>query len=469
MSNKGEKNMKRLVVIFMCLTLCLAITTSSLASEKNTITCYYCIDESSDGWKSFAANHPGVRRVRSEADYTNTQALAGAFLTGEFDSDIFSMSNVFFDYKRIMEKGYCADLTNSETIAAAVGKMHPSIQEQVTVNGKIYALPNQVTFEYWKVVPETWDLMGLSFDAIPDTLPELFDWIDAWCDRIEMIPEPEVNVWNAWDATVYNEASYTQLFTRWVTDAYVLQLQYAHADLFFDPSILVPLLSRASSLGERLYRLESHSVESTSLGKSLFESISMPVFPEVTDQVLFMRMDESQPKLMMAQLSMYAINADSSNEDLCISLLESMAEHMPLADSAFLFQDAEPVLDPNYESSYARFVDLVNQTEAKLAATDLLPDVRAELEQRLTNYRTTVNKYERGEISRYLIPESQLSTYKEHADLLYFSFPSVFSAGTPDYATMLRLEGQYANHVISAESFVNELNRIAMMIQYENQ
>ena len=459
--------MKKILVSVLCVSICVCCMISSLA-EGRAIEAYRSISTNSEGWKTFHQNHPEIELNYSTADYTTTSAIAGALLTGEFESDIFSMTNLFFDYQQIMKKGYCADLSQSEIITEAVQRMHPAIQEQVMVEGKLYALPISISFSYWKIVRNTWEKAGLSTTDIPDTLDELFDFLEDWCDRIERSPEPEISVWNAWDMTVYNASSYTQMFTEWVIDNYIMQRQFQEAELQFDANILLPLLTRCNEIGSRLYQLEYHSAGAEHIGASLFEPISRPRWPENTEDVVFMRLNKTQPKLVKAKLTMYSVNASSEQAALCIELLENTALTSPDEYVMLLNQDAFAIPDPQYEELRAAAQRNVDNTEAKLASNNLDAATRAELEDHLEKYRSVLSGYNSDE-KKYIMTPTQMEQYHHYVDMLYFDMPNEFSPDSPNYSSLRNLEKQFSSGVITADHFLNELSRIAYMIWMENE
>lgn len=459
--------MKKVLVFVLCISICFCNTFSSLA-ESRSIEAYRCINTNSEGWKVFHQAHPEIELHYSSAEYTTTSAIAGALLTGEFRSDVFAMTNLFFDYQQIMKKGYCADLSQSEILTAFVQNMHPSIQKQVTVDEKIYALPVSISFSYWKIVRESWEKAGLSTTDIPDTLDELFDFLDDWCDRIEQSPEPEISVWNAWDITVYNASSYAQMFTEWVIDNYIMQRQFQMEELEFDADILLPLLKRCKEIGSRLYQLEYHPIDAENIGTSLFEPVSRPRWPDNTEDVVFMRLNETQPKLVKAKLTMYSINASSDQISLCIELLEHISDTLPDEAVMLLKQDAYAIPNPQYEELRAAAQRNVDNTEAKLASPNLDAATRAELEDHLEKYRYVLSKYDSNE-KKYIITPTQMEQYHLYVDMLYFDMPNEFSPDSPNYSILSNLEKQFSSGVISADQFLNELSRIAYMIWLEKE
>lgn len=268
--------------------------------------------------------------------------------------------------------------------------------------------------------------------------------------------------------TVYNASSYTQMFTEWVIDNYIMQRQFQEAELQFDANILLPLLTRCNEIGSRLYQLEYHSAGAEYIGASLFEPISRPRWLENTEDVVFMRLNKTQPKLVKAKLTMYSVNASSEQAALCIELLENTALTSPDEYVMLLNQDAFAIPDPQYEELRAAAQRNVDNTEAKLASNNLDAATRAELEDHLEKYRSVLSGYDSDE-KKYIMTPTQMEQYHHYVDMLYFDMPNEFSPDSPNYSSLRNLEKQFSSGVITADHFLNELSRIAYMIWLENE
>ena len=73
----------------------------------------------------------------------------GKLITREYDYDLFEVSSFTTDYRPIMEKGYCLDLSGSQALQDAVARMHPVIAQEAFLDGKLLGLPMRIFPIIW--------------------------------------------------------------------------------------------------------------------------------------------------------------------------------------------------------------------------------------------------------------------------------------------------------------------------------
>lgn len=70
---------------------------------------------------------------------------------------------------------------------------------------------------------------------------------------------------------------------------------------------------------------------------------------------------------------------------------------------------------------------------------------------------------------KYFMSPAQLADYNTYVDALYFPVPSAFDASVDTFSTLRSLENQYASGLLTTERFLGELDRMAQMIEMENE
>ena len=100
-SRKDLRIMKQKNCLLFVLVLCLAFT---LQTNAETIEYFAAIDFENKGYKDFQATHPDVAFEQSGIFYNTTGEFAGALLTKEFTSDLFSLYTSFYYCQQIMKK-----------------------------------------------------------------------------------------------------------------------------------------------------------------------------------------------------------------------------------------------------------------------------------------------------------------------------------------------------------------------------
>ena len=188
-------------------------------------------------------------------------------------------------------------------------------------------------------------------------------------------------------------------------------------------------------------------------------------------QVPNFRLNEAQPKLMKAWMNMYSVNVRTDMPDLCVELIEKIVTGPESPNgwmSGFLYQDSEPIPNPNYEESQKHWTDQVNETKEKLSDPNLPVDQKQEMEENLKRFEYYLEQYN-DDARKFYISPSQLEEYKKNADGLYFATPGVFDSSSESFKILDNLQKQFAAGVLSTEQLMGELSRIARLIELENQ
>jgi hypothetical protein len=320
---------------------------------------------------------------------------------------------------------------------------------------------------------EGWDAAGLTEEDIPDSFPKLLDFLEQWCDRAETSQDQNIHVKLSWVAELYNEYSYTAWLTNLLVDSYIMQVQFAGKPLRFNDQELQALLERCKVVGACIYDVEpAMDLSGAKPGEyTLFEDGPQIAWPQKAADILCFRLNDAQPKIIRASLDMYSVNPNSSIPDLCVELLEKLVTGPESPNSrarALLYQGAEPVIDPNYEDALKHWSTRVDTFKEQLKNPDLTLDQKLAIEDQLkkSEYYLARRNTDAG---KYLMSPAQLADYNTYVDALYFPVPSAFDASADTSSTLRSLENQYASGLLTTERFLGELDRMAQMIEMENE
>lgn len=433
-------------------------------------TLRYRLNERHPGFQAFKEAYPDLTLVRDETEYLNSFQRLGALITGTFTSDVFNMSSGLDDCQQIFSKGYCTALDQSEMLRSLISRMHPMIVRQVTWDNQLLALPSSLVFSYYAINRNAWAEAGLSTEDIPQSFPQLLDFLSRWCDRAEAEMDPGIRVISSWDYELYSPFSYIERLTGLLIHNHMMQLEYAGEPVRFHTPEMLELLAQIRDIGQRLYDNEPppQDVESGG-GKELFASISPGDFgenwPQHAEDMFYLPIKESQPRLIEAKLDMFAVNGRTKVPDLAIQLLESLSTAMPEHETVFLFQDAEPVLNPNNDRSRSITQENIAKTEEKLKDGNLSSHERQDLEAALAKYQAILSSLDTDE-ERYLMSSSQLADYKTMADKLWFPKPGFFNEGE-DHFRLRQLIDRFAAGQLDGPGFLQELDRIVITMEQE--
>ncbi len=454
--------MKKIVSLCAVLILCVCACVSHGYAEK-LVTNGGQFNIMNTGYQEFLEDNPQITMEWSDVIYHPATLLTSALISGEFDCDLFVQGTNALNWKTLMKKGYCLDLSDSTILTDAMNRMHPQIAAQMTYDGHLYAIPVRINFMYYRIYTDTWASAGYTLADVPGSFPEFLTFLNAWCDRLEREPDLNVGIIGGWDDSSYSSSSYTQWLTELLISEYVMQMQYAGMDLSFNSEELAGYLEQIKTLGKRIYNLESRHCSAF-----LFENMANGMWPEKYSDIVFFRLNEQQPQLIRSALYMWAVNPMTSNSAKCIELLEKVVTGENLSGSTaamFLYADAIPMEDPEYHNLKEYWTQQKNDVETKLAQQGLSPEYRMDLEYQLNKYN---NALALVESQRWLLTEEQLADYQSAVNMLYFPEPSVFDFSADGYNSLYEKIKRFASGKLSTAQFLNSLESITTMMRIES-
>ncbi len=450
-------------IICLALTLFTTACLYPAASAKTIVTYGGTFSPNNAGYQAFLSEHPDISLNWPDVVYYSSSAFTSALLTREFSCDMFTWPTDSMDWSVLMEKGYCLDLSGSKILADAVGRMHPYIAGQAMRDGRLYAIPDGCNFIFLQIDEDTWFEADLTLDDVPQSFPEFLDFLDRWCDRIQEEPEPEIRVLGGWEESPYSEASYVSWLTGHLVEEAVMQMQYAGETLHFDGQELQALLDRCDTVGRRIYQLESRRERAC-----LFDESSRGVWPSSSAKIVYLRLNDAQPKLVKSVVSMWGVYASAGNPEACIELLEKVVRGPDAPDSAMeellLYRDARAKFEPDYESNLAYWTGELNAVIEQLQDPELDGDARAVLEEARIRYQGAV---ELAEKNKWVMTPEQLADYQSAADRLYVTPPSFFDDSESAWVALDNLIDLFSNRHLTSEKFLEKLDRVAWMTRLE--
>ena len=410
----------------------------------------------------FQEAHPEVTIHPSpHTAYFSTTQLVGQLISGEFAYDVFTMESDSFDIGRLIEKGYCAELPATGRIGQELSRMYGSIFDQVSRNGKIYAVPCALSMRYLMYDPAGWEAAGFTEADVPTSFPELLDFLERWVERIAEEPEDNISVSNMFDETRYHEGSYVLYLTDLLMDHYMMQMSFAGEPLRFQTPLFRDLLERCRKIGMDLYRYEPiHKGEM----QLLMEYQGM----RDLDKLVPLRLTEDQPVLIHAGLRVHMLNAASKQKELAIDYLEDVLSSIEPRDAVYLYRDAVPVEEPTYQSNLKNRLDRIASIRAQLEDDTQSLAERETLEFLLENAQLQLERYQTPE-HQYVVLEDDLRLDRAYGENLYFQPPSALSVTTENGQNMQQLRDLFCSGQLPLEQFIARLDELAWMVETENQ
>ena len=455
---------------------------------------------------AFRASHPDVQIITNrDANlrlFYYGMELNNQLLSGSFQWDAFKVSSAYANLLLLYQKGYLLDLSDSEIIRDVVSRLHPDIAALCTYDGHIYSVPTHIMYQggFPKTVwPEKWLEAGYTRKDIPQTFGEYLDFIDAWLDRREDDPNLTLNVFAQYEPTDYNIHSYSGRLVDELLDSYIDQTLYAGKPLRFDDPELIPLLDKAKAVGERVFRFEPIKTDSNSNYGLFGGAIGELEYSQLEAWQVNLRIHEDQPTVMRFLLQVSGVYAGTANPELAIAAVEddlldtihderSSIHH---AEIEMMFKDAQPVRNEVYDrvqrlsqnqidmcehwlngddTPYAEYVDMTDLDSHwnSLArfAEELKTMKEADIRDEMARIQEEMAAYQRD--YEYTFAPEDLAAWKQYAQHLYFPGPNIFTTNE-GYENFKKLKSQFVDGLIDARQLVSELDRIAWMMEMENQ
>lgn len=452
--------MKKLLSIALCAVMlsCALLTGPASARGERSLYLGGCGQADKAYWELVKA-YPDVTVRTSSNIYLSTNEIINAFVCGEFPFDTFRMNSSSFDFRKMIEKGYCGKLTESAFLRGEAERMLPSVQRLILRDGELYGVPSLCNIQYYMYNPDAWEAAGLSEADVPASFEEYLDFLEAWAERIRVNPEYEISVCNAFDSEQYGAHSYILHLVDLLLSNYIMQCNYAGEPLRFDTPTFRTLLTRCQEIGAALYAYEPE--EKGDL--ALFDVRNG--MRELAHMVP-LRLTAEQPVLIKATLYCAFLNVRSGEKEIATQYLENCLTYLDADAGAYLYSDAQPIEDKQFLQLLTGLENAIRSLEKRLSDESLTPLEQTALRDKLEEKQTLWAQMSESE-NRYLISEKDLENYRRYGDCLYFQAPSVFDPATEEGVNVRRLRDRFCMGELPAEQLITELNNLAWMLEME--
>lgn len=91
-------------------------------------------------------------------------------------------------------------------------------------------------------------------------------------------------------------------------------------------------------------------------------------------------------------MNLYAVYTQTQYPELSIHLMEALCQNNWPMYNTYLYQNTEPLLNPQYDSEITKLQQMIQDTQQQLENEELEPSYREELEIRLEAQQATLQK-----------------------------------------------------------------------------
>ncbi|MDD3410225.1 MAG: hypothetical protein PHY12_05375, partial [Eubacteriales bacterium] len=188
---------------------------------------------------AFVASHPDVAVNSSDMYYSTLDGFTNAMVSGDGTLDVARLNSNYSPLSRLIDKGYAMDLSAYSDLVDYVNTMDSRFTDFCKRDGKLYAVPVEMSGTLMGYNADVWKDLGLTEDDLPTSLMGLLDFVENWAyDYGEDHPE-----YKLFDDT----NSKTQLLN-WIMNTYVTYCQKMGESSSFDTELFRKLLAKLEQI-----------------------------------------------------------------------------------------------------------------------------------------------------------------------------------------------------------------------------
>ncbi len=423
-----------------------------------------------NGARLFAERNPQIPVYMTDDHYDTTEKLTQAMVTGESIMDVLRMSvNSDSSFITLRDKGYCADLSESQIITDYVNKLYPHFAEAVKKDGKVIAVPlGAYSYDGWFVNKRVLEGMGLTMDDVPTNLVDLCAFANRWNDEW-------VDEYPSYTLIEY-VSDYKGALLGEILDGYIRYCTAKKQEIDFTSDMFRQMMEALDKLNVKELDRGANTAneDETTYREALLmrDNNLVGSFEDYSDTedswrlFLPMTLTADADFVTGAEMEVMFINPKSEHKAAAIRLIECMIEKMNTYSAYTLRSDkTEPVLNDNYE-------DMVAEQEKYLA--QLKADYEKAEDADKKEYQTMIESQEKWMSTmdryRYRISPEGIDWYvKNVVPATYVMEPSILDRGDSEAANAFdKLRERYAAGQIKLDQFIRDMNSKIQMMQMED-
>ncbi|NLO84070.1 MAG: extracellular solute-binding protein [Clostridiales bacterium] len=420
-----------------------------------------------DSHKSFVKNHPEIPVDITTNSSSDLESLTQAMVSGDQTLDVLELYTTYMPVDRLIQKGYCLDLSEYTEITSRVEQMYPQFVDAITVDGKLYGVPINAYGTTFGVNMELWAELGLTEDDLPTSVCGLLEFISNWSyDYGDEYSEVQLFEFN----------QIGDLLFSLILQQYMTYTAYTGEDLRFDTPEFREVMEAFEAID--FSELESASGEDD---EQIYYYMQDSLFTMSQTVGMFygnMRMNniqalplpllDGQDAVITTLLSVMIINPKSSRIDEAVKYVVNYLDNLDKNSANItLFPDHnEPLEADHYQSSVKSCNEAIEKTKAQLENADA--ENKAELEDQLTNLQ---NELELIESNRYDASPEMLQDYRENlAPLLVAQGQNaLYSAESAAVTEVNQLLLKYLDGAITLDQMIKDFDQRIKMMELEAQ
>lgn len=440
------------------------VTLEKLPDEKLRIVNRAYINEIKTAYYDFTDAHPEY--MVSISDSASTDTLLQDMMNRSPDVDIYTLPMTSSAFSALMNRGFMAELSGSETLSAEVGAMYDSIKNAVMKDGELYAVPMYLYANCLMINKKLLtEKLGYTEEQMPKTWTEVFGLIADLAATRKLEEYPEVSLLGP--GYTENDVKFS-LFAMMMSSYYVW-LDADEANLTRAGGMLEGLCEAFEAIdwsafglpteydenGEWEYIEENILFSNNNVQPDYYRSGS-------SFEPLLLAIADGEEPMLGAEISVAFVNPFSTHREAAIEYLEMAFALMDDTMRITLMPDEnEPILSPWYEENMKYYDEEIASLETQLAAEDLDEENRDMLEQSLADMKQWRDEY--AQDGQWQVSAEAIESYRVYAQYLV---PMCTAIWEGDAYTQI---DQYMGGAITAKQLCSEMEKTLQMQRLEGQ
>ena len=374
-------------------------------------------------------------------------------------ADVYSHS-VTSSFVTLRDKKYMTDLSDNEALAAAVGQMDQRLIAPLYLDGKLCAVPYNLSLITDGWYPGAFEKAGVPAELVPSSVEELLEFIVTWYD--DYFEDNEGMQFYEYALGLRND-----LIMR-IVSMQALRCQETGETLSLNTPEVRALLKRVEEIGPILEEvappLNDYVYGGDMADNALFTWDAQPAphrwFMENAPQPMPLSLTTGTDPYLMASMDVLAVNPYSTNADIAMELLAYIAQHLPEEQQIALMPDRNDPLAMYDEEDIARQQENIAQLTQQLEEAP--EEEKAEAKWRLNMAKDSLEFMEQH---RWVYTVEDIAYYREAIEpYVVYPLSAAFGAGSEQISS---LSVRYMDGQISLDEFIREFDRIVWMIEHE--
>lgn len=439
------------------------VTAEKMPDEKLRIVNRAYINEIKTAYYDFTDAHPEY--MVSISDSTSTDTLLQDMMNRSPDVDIYTLSLTDSAFTALMNRGFLAELSSSDTLSAEVGAMYDSVRNAVMKDGELYAVPmylyaNCLTINK-KLLTEK---LGYTEEQLPQNWAEVFGLLSDLAATHKLEEYPEVSLLGPG----YIESDVKINFFAMMMNSYYVWLDADEANLTRAGDVLEGLCEAFEAIDWSAFGLpteyeengEWEYVEENILFSN--DNVQPGYYRSESFEPLLLSIADGEPPMISTEISVAFVNPFSTHREAAIEYLElTFSKIDKTTRIALMPGENEPILSPWYEENLKYYDETIADYEAQLADEKLDEENRDMLEQSLADMKQWREEYEKK--GQWQVSAEDIERYREYAQYLVPMRSAIWNDG--GYSQI----SQYMDGAITAKQLCSEMEKTLQMQRLEGQ